>query len=301
MDFATIDFETANYYRDSACQLGITYVESGAIVKSEGFIINPETFFDNFNSRLHGISEETVKDKPIFNDVWDYLLPQLDGKILISHNAIFDFGVLRSTLSNRNLKFPNSKTYCTYQMAKKVHPGLPSYSLDFLCSKFGIDLHHHDAISDSQACASLFLKLCNDAEINSFDDFFDKLLIFHGSISQNDFSNPRKKRTYINNTDISVSPNSILNTESPFFEKTVVFTGTLSSMERKVAFQKIVDLGGYIANSVGKKTDFLVVGQIDYKQVGEKGASTKQLQAETLNSKGQEIEIVSEKFFLENI
>lgn len=301
MNFIAIDFETANYYRDSACQIGLTHVKNSEVLKTEGYLINPDSFFDSFNAQLHGINEHKVINEPKFEELWPNLLPHLDNSILIAHNAMFDFGVLRSTLESRGLPKPTCQTYCTYQLAKKVYPGLASYSLAFLCSKFDIELDHHDANSDSLACAKLFLKICKEVDINSFEEIFDKLSIYNGLISPHEFSNPKKKRVYTNKTDISISSDSEFNTESPFFEKTIAITGTLSSMERKQAFQKIVDLGGFISDKVNKKTDYLIIGQTDFRQVGDKGASRKQLQAEALSEKGQSIEIVSEEFFLENI
>lgn len=54
-DFISIDFETANEYRDSACQLGITTVQNGAIKDVKSWIINPEQSFSTFNTSIHGI------------------------------------------------------------------------------------------------------------------------------------------------------------------------------------------------------------------------------------------------------
>jgi NAD-dependent DNA ligase len=88
------------------------------------------------------------------------------------------------------------------------------------------------------------------------------------------------------------------NTESIFYGRTVVFTGALSSMVRAEAQQTIADIGGTLGNGVTKETDFLVVGQQDYRVVGEDGMSSKQKKAISLIEKGSSLEILSEDDFL---
>ena len=65
--------------------------------------------------------------------------------------------------------------------------------------------------------------------------------------------------------------------------------------------QKVKDVGGIPTDSVTKKTDVLVVGQQDYRVVGDSGMSNKQKKAMDLLAKGQDIEILSEAEFLSRI
>src|SRR5690606_32469104 len=91
------------------------------------------------------------------------------------------------------------------------------------------------------------------------------------------------------------------NLASIFYGRTVVFTGTLSSMVRADAQQAIADIGGIIGNSVTGDTDFLIVGQQDYRIVGDDGMSNKQEKAIKLIQKGATLEILSEDNFLRNL
>jgi len=81
----------------------------------------------------------------------------------------------------------------------------------------------------------------------------------------------------------------------------VVFTGKLLSMVRKNAQQIIADIGGNATSELTKDTDFLIVGQLDYKVVGEKGISEKQQKAFKMVEDGSNIEIISESEFLGHI
>ena len=86
-----------------------------------------------------------------------------------------------------------------------------------------------------------------------------------------------------------------------FYGKNVCFTGTCNYGTRKELLQKIKDVGGIPSDSVTKKTEVLVVGQQDYRVVGEDGMSKKQEKAKALLDKGQDIEILSEIEFLSRI
>ncbi|GHT62287.1 hypothetical protein AGMMS50239_15190 [Bacteroidia bacterium] len=89
--------------------------------------------------------------------------------------------------------------------------------------------------------------------------------------------------------------------ENLFYGKSVVFTGTLTSIQRKDAMQIIADVGGIPENDITLKTNFLVVGQQNFNVVGKGGLSSKQKKALQLLEKGQGIEIISEQDFLKYI
>jgi DNA polymerase-3 subunit epsilon len=91
------------------------------------------------------------------------------------------------------------------------------------------------------------------------------------------------------------------NPDSIFYGRTVVFTGALSSMVRADAQQKIADIGGANGSSVTKDTDFLIVGQQDYRVVGDDGMSHKQEKAIKQIEQGSTLEILSEDDFLKNL
>ena len=116
--------------------------------------------------------------------------------------------------------------------------------------------------------------------------------------------------TFIPHLAIKNKPNIIKNLqEHPelidegnyFYGKSVCFTGTCNYGTRKELLQKIKDIGGIPCDSVTSKTDVLVVGQQDYRVVGEKGMSSKQQKALELLDKGQDIEILSETEFLSRL
>lgn len=158
LNFVAIDFETANYDRDSACSIGLVKVESGKIVSRECRLINPETWFSNFNIGVHGIVPEDVEDAPLFSEVWRELRPLLDGADFIAaHNAPFDKSVLHGCCTKYAMKEPEQSFICTVQLARHVW-GMQHAGLDEVCDYLDIELNHHEALSDALACAQIVLK-----------------------------------------------------------------------------------------------------------------------------------------------
>lgn len=302
MDFITIDFETATAQRDSPCELGLTFVKNRQIVETKSWLIKPMyDDFDYFNVLIHGIRPEDVADKPEFNVLWDEIKPLIENQFLIAHNAGFDISVLRRTLEAYQLPFPSLQYSCSYIFSKKVWQGLPAYDLKTLCNANGIVFKHHRAGADSRATAELALKAFDKAEVYSVDDFPEKLRTSVGQLFEGGYRPSETKRVYKNVAEQIVGDPSKHNPESIFYGKTVVFTGTLSSMVRSKAQQAIADIGGILGNAITKDTDFLVVGQQDYKVVGDDGMSSKQEKAIKLIEKGAAIEVISENDFLRNL
>lgn len=303
MDFITIDFETATARRDSPCQIGLTFVQNGQIIETREWLIKPiNNEFDLFNISIHGITPMDVSDKPEFDEIWKEIKPLIDNKFLIAHNAGFDMSVLRRTLETYNLPFPTFNYSCSYIFSKKVWQGLPGYDLKTLCKVNDIKLNHHRAGADSKATAELALKAFEIAGILSPEDFAEKLKTTVGQIYDGGYkpSETRRIRKDQRLKTIIGNPEKH-NLNSIFYGRTVVFTGTLSSMVRSQAHQSIADIGGIISNNVTKDTDFLVVGQQDYRIVGDDGMSSKQQKTVKLIENGAEVEILPEVDFLKNL
>jgi DNA polymerase-3 subunit epsilon len=154
--FAAIDFETADYGRDSACAVALVRVEENRIVDSISSLIRPprRTFVFTY---LHGISWEMVRDAPRFGQLWPDLRRWLRGvKFLAAHNASFDRGVLGACCRTSGLPIPDIPFECTVQIARNVFRIRPT-RLDCVCRALHIPLVHHVVASDAEACARIVL------------------------------------------------------------------------------------------------------------------------------------------------
>lgn len=157
--FVALDFETPNRQADTACAVGLVRVEGGNIIAKEYRLINPQTYFlAAFTRDIHGISAATVKDAPLFDKVWQELNPLLDGADFIAaHNAPFDRSVLYKCCEKYKIKRPPHKFVCTVNIARRCWK-LNSAALNNVCDHLGIELNHHQALSDALACAQILLR-----------------------------------------------------------------------------------------------------------------------------------------------
>ena len=157
MKFLAIDFETADYGSDSACAVGLVRVEEGEIVRREFYLIRPPRPQIHF-TYLHGIAWEDVKDQPDFAGVWPKMENMMEGvDFLVAHNAPFDKGVLSACCRSAGIEPPDIPFECTVKTSRKVW-GIYPTNLPAVCRHFGIPLNHHDAASDTEACAEIMIR-----------------------------------------------------------------------------------------------------------------------------------------------
>ncbi len=149
--FTAIDFETAQGYRWSICQVGLVRVEGGVISNEINLLVQPpNNYYWNKLINIHGIRPEDTYNAPTFDKIWHKIEPYIKGQTVVAHNGFsFDFNALEQTLEYYGMEAPHYEKYCTYRIFKD--------NLASLCNKFSIPLNHHDALSDARACAKLFL------------------------------------------------------------------------------------------------------------------------------------------------
>lgn len=305
MDFVVIDFETANAKRTSACSLGITIVENNQIVESNEYLIKPYPFkFDATNVDIHGITESKVKDAPTFNELWPEISHLFKNRIVVAHNTSFDISVLCNTLDYYAIPFPDIDFLCTYRISQFLYPEFPCYRLDYLSQKFNIPLCHHNACSDSIACANLLIKYINDCNVINKNDLCVAFGTNFGYIRSDSYCPCRhqsftpKKKNNLKAKDYQGI--EIVHSDEDFVDKYFVFTGALLSMTRAKAMEIVAKGGGFPQDTITLKTDYLVVGVQDLKITCD-GQSGKMKKAADYKSKGSKIEVIGEDQFLNMI
>jgi DNA polymerase-3 subunit epsilon len=155
--FTAIDFETANYYRDSACAVALVRVEDRKIVKSAEHLIKPPLNWFKFTD-IHGITWNDVKNEKTFDEIWPLIRSYFRGvDFIVAHNAPFDSSVLKACCIKYGINIPKKPFYCTVSLSRQIW-GLYPTNLSSVCSHFKIKLNHHDALSDATACAKIMIK-----------------------------------------------------------------------------------------------------------------------------------------------
>jgi DNA polymerase-3 subunit epsilon len=155
--YVAIDFETADYGRDSACAVALVRVEAQCIVGRRVTLIRPPRR-DFLFSALHGITWNDVADAPTFGECWPRLSEFLDGaRFLAAHYSTFDRGVLKACCERAGLPLPTLPFLCTVKLARETWDLRPT-KLPNVCSYLKIPLTHHDPGSDAEACARIVIE-----------------------------------------------------------------------------------------------------------------------------------------------
>ena len=162
MDFAAIDFETANECRSSVCSVGVVVVRGGRIVDSFYSLIRPEPdYYKWFCQQVHGLGPADTDGAPVFPRVWEKIAPMIEGLPLVAHNARFDEGCLREAFRVYRMDYPDYQFYDTLLCSRHFFGRqLPNHQLHTVAAACGYDLtQHHHALADAEACAHIALKL----------------------------------------------------------------------------------------------------------------------------------------------
>lgn len=176
MDFVAIDFETANRKASSACSLGLAVVSNGQIVDNPSWLIRPNPlYFEFWNTKIHGIDTEMVRDQPTFRDLWSEIYVYLENKILVAHSASFDIKVLYSALEQSYITAPPYEYACSLKVSRKVWPYLSRHGLDNVARFLNFDFNHHDAKEDAYASAIIMLEAANALKVDNLYDLYKKI------------------------------------------------------------------------------------------------------------------------------
>ena len=130
-------------------------------------LINPKRRMPEEAFKVHGFSEEFLKDKETFDKISDQFLNFVKEKKIIIHNASFDLGFLDGELSSiRKEKINKKLVIDSLEVARNKFPGT-SNSLDALCRKFNIDLSRrskHNALLDCELLREVYINLLDVKE-----------------------------------------------------------------------------------------------------------------------------------------
>lgn len=262
-----LDVETATRYPNSLCQISLILVANPPVSLFTSLIQPPDNEFDDHIIRIHGIHPDMTKDVPTLEQVWPLIKSFLDGSNLVAHNASFDRNVISKSLGYYSIEMPKYSWDCTYQATGK--------KLLEACKEHSVSIdNHHDSAFDALACARLYSGLNKSSNTLSY-------------AASNDFSELKKRRLA---GDVLKKDLSNANPNAFFYDKKVVFTGVLDSIDRKLAASIVKDMGADIDLNITKKTKYVICGD----GVG----PSKMRKIEQYNTQGCEIKKLNEKEFL---
>lgn len=158
-DFIALDFETASTEAYSACSLGLAFVKKSKVIDRKYYLIKPPCKFSPYNIKVHGLTEDSVKNAPTFKDLWPEIDALIKNSLLVAHSAKFDIGVLIACCSFYDLPLPHFQYIDSIDLFRSAYPTHQKGSLDYCSNLLGIELkNHHNAEEDAVACAQIAIK-----------------------------------------------------------------------------------------------------------------------------------------------
>jgi DNA polymerase III epsilon subunit family exonuclease len=169
-EFVVFDLETTGA-KAPPCrvtEIGAYRVKGGRVVGEFTTLVNPEMPIPPFISVLTGISDEMVRDAPLFADVADKFLEFVGDSVLVAHNSGFDMRFINHEISRVYGKYRLANAcLCTVQLSRRLLPDILNHKLKTVAEHYSIDLvNHHRAAADAFATAHIFINLVNKLHDN---------------------------------------------------------------------------------------------------------------------------------------
>jgi DNA polymerase III epsilon subunit family exonuclease len=168
LDFVVVDVEAtgAKTPPNRLIELGAYRIRGGRIVDKFVSLVNPEIPIPRFVASLTGISNDMVKNAPVFAELAPKWLDFVSDSVLVAHNAPFDTTFLNHEISR---VYPGHRMVnphlCTVRLSRRAMPDLLNHRLDTIASHFSIPIiSRHRAGSDALATAHIFILLLTELE-----------------------------------------------------------------------------------------------------------------------------------------
>ncbi|MFC2113376.1 exonuclease domain-containing protein [Bacteroidota bacterium] len=165
MQYAVVDIETTggSPKTEKITEIAVYVFDGNKVVDEFVSLVNPEKNIPHFITALTGISNEMVADAPKFFEIAKKIVEITEERILVAHNASFDYKFIKSEFKSLGYNFTR-ENMCTLRLSRKLLPGHKSYSLGKLCGNLGIEIENrHRAAGDALATVQLLELLLDRA------------------------------------------------------------------------------------------------------------------------------------------
>jgi DNA polymerase-3 subunit epsilon len=160
--FVAIDVETTGLdpERDAIVSVAAVPFEEGRPAPGYDTLVNPDRPIPPASTRIHGITDEMVRDAPRLDQVLDVIEALCGHHVIVGHGVAFDLAVLeRARRAHRRPPLPNT-ALCTMRLAAALHPGGGDVSLESLAGRLGIPVvGRHTARGDALLAGATMLGL----------------------------------------------------------------------------------------------------------------------------------------------
>ena len=156
--YAILDIETTGgkFNEEGITEIAIYKYDGQEIKDQFSSLVNPEKEIQPFVQKLTGINTKMLRNAPKFYEIAKRIVEITDNCILVAHNASFDYRILQTEFRRLGFSFER-KSICTVELAQKLMPDQPAFSLGKLVRNLGIPFSdQHRAHGDAKVTLKLF-------------------------------------------------------------------------------------------------------------------------------------------------
>lgn len=166
-----LDLETTGMTaaHERITEIGLVEVANGRLVGSWSQLINPQKCIPPFIQALTGITDQMVEHAPSFEQLAPALFERLEGKLLVAHNARFDFGFLESEFARLGICY-RPQVLCTVKLSRKLFPEQRRHNLDSLIERHRLSCSaRHRALGDAEVLWQFLQKIYVEVDAPRID------------------------------------------------------------------------------------------------------------------------------------
>jgi DNA polymerase-3 subunit epsilon len=150
---AIVDLETTGAHpaHDRVTEIAVIEVDEGEVTGEWSTLVNPESTIPAAIQALTRITNDMVAGAPTFGALAAELGARLAGRVLVAHNARFDYGFLKHEFERAGLAY-RARTLCTVKLSRRLYPEHARHNLDSLIERHGLECRaRHRAMGDAEA------------------------------------------------------------------------------------------------------------------------------------------------------
>lgn len=169
---AFVDVETTGGHagRNRIIDIAIVACNDGELEYEWSTLVNPGQPIPASIQHYTGITEEMVRGAPFFEDIIGEVADRLEDRLLVAHNARFDYGFLRAEFARMERKFA-SRVACTVKLSRRLYPERPRHNLDAVIEHHNLNIHtRHRALPDAQALWQFWCAVRNERSVEELED-----------------------------------------------------------------------------------------------------------------------------------
>jgi CBS domain-containing protein len=164
IDAVSLDTETTglDVRHASVIEIGAVRVVGGVLRSEESYrsLVRPLGPIDASAIAVHGIDDATVRDAPMFREVWANFAAFAHGCVIVGHTIGFDLAILKRQLANCRINWHRPRLLDTQLLGQLAYPDSGRCSLDELAERCEVEVEgRHSALADATLGALVFLAL----------------------------------------------------------------------------------------------------------------------------------------------